>query len=101
MVEYLKNLFKKKDDENAIPEIHLPQKKNFFYDEKKKKWVIEGEEDKEDSTTKLPPPKSKKEDKDKKNQKKNLKGPTRYASILGDDNIYTPDIPKTENKEES
>jgi len=101
MVDYVKKWigFKKKDDEKEIPQMHLPPKKNFYYDEKLKKWVIEGEEQKEDNKPKLPPPKL---NTNKQNTKKQLKGSSRYANVLGSDSIYTPETPiesKTEEKD--
>ena len=103
MVSIIKNWigFKKNENEEEIPEIHLQKNEpKFYYNEKLKKWVIEGQEQEEEKKSKLPPPKIKTE-KATDTKKKKITGTKRYASALGADDIFTPETPTPKDDEDN
>ena len=99
MVDILKGFFGIKKDDDNIPQIHLNKNEpKYNYDPIKKKWVIEGEPEEEEKPN-LPPPMMKKNKKNvvkkSKNKKNNSSTSRRYASVLGEENIFHP---QNENK---
>ena len=103
MVSLIKNWigFKKNENGEEIPEIHLQKNEpKFYYNEKLKKWVIEGQEQEEEKKSKLPPPKIKSE-KATDTKKKKITGTKRYASALGADDIFTPETPTPKDDDDN